>query len=82
MLSFENKAILAPMAGVSDYAFRTVCARLGAAVTVEVTLSQDDPPVPEYVEIFGEISPYIKLRLEELIQEELNIAKENQRWTG
>lgn len=30
---------LAPMAGVTDYAFRTVCARLGAAVTVTEMVS-------------------------------------------
>ncbi|MBR2897140.1 MAG: tRNA-dihydrouridine synthase family protein, partial [Oscillospiraceae bacterium] len=39
MLSFENKAILAPMAGVSDYAFRTVCARRGTEVTVTEMVS-------------------------------------------
>lgn len=31
--------VLAPMAGVTDYAFRTVCARLGAAVTVTEMVS-------------------------------------------
>ncbi len=38
-LSFENKAILAPMAGVSDYAFRTVCARRGTEITVTEMVS-------------------------------------------
>ncbi len=32
-------AILAPMAGVTDYAFRTVCAELGAAATVTEMVS-------------------------------------------
>ena len=31
--------VLAPMAGVTDYAFRTVCAQLGAAVTVTEMVS-------------------------------------------
>ena len=31
--------VLAPMAGVTDYAFRTVCAGLGAAVTVTEMVS-------------------------------------------
>ena len=57
-------------------------ALLGAAITVEVILSTDDPPVPFSVEITGRVSPYVKLQLEELIQEDLNIAKENQLWTG
>lgn len=32
-------AVLAPMAGVTDYAYRTVCAKLGAAVTVTEMVS-------------------------------------------
>ncbi len=57
-------------------------AAMGLSVTVEVTLSSDDPPVPVCVEIIGGVSPYLKLRLEEMIQEDLNVAKENQLWTG
>lgn len=57
-------------------------ASLGLEITAEVILSGDYPPVPEGVILSGAVSPYLKLRLEELIQEELNIAKENQVWTG
>ena len=57
-------------------------AELGADITAKVTLTNDAPPVPAAVEIMGSISPYRKLKLEELIQEELNISKENQKWTG
>ena len=40
-ISVENPLFLAPMAGVTDWAFRTVCARLGAGVTVtEIVSSQ------------------------------------------
>ena len=35
----ENPLFLAPMAGVTDWAFRTVCARLGAGVTVTEMVS-------------------------------------------
>ena len=35
----DNAVILAPMAGVTDYAYRTVCAELGAAVTVTEMVS-------------------------------------------
>ena len=35
----EYPVILAPMAGVTDWAFRTVCARLGADITVTEMVS-------------------------------------------
>lgn len=35
----ENPVFLAPMAGVTDWAFRTVCAQLGAGVTVTEMVS-------------------------------------------
>ena len=38
-LNVENPLFLGPMAGVTDYAFRTVCARLGAGVTVTEMVS-------------------------------------------
>ncbi len=38
-LEISGKLVLAPMAGVTDYAFRTVCAGLGAAVTVTEMVS-------------------------------------------
>ena len=38
-IQIENPLFLAPMAGVTDWAFRTVCARLGAGVTVTEMVS-------------------------------------------
>ena len=38
-LEISGHTVLAPMAGVTDYAFRTVCAGLGAAVTVTEMVS-------------------------------------------
>ena len=38
-LQVENPLFLAPMAGVTDWAFRTVCAELGAGVTVTEMVS-------------------------------------------
>ena len=35
----SGMTVLAPMAGVTDYAYRTICARLGAAVTVTEMVS-------------------------------------------
>ena len=55
---------------------------MGLMITVEVALNGENPPIPESVRITGEVSPYDKLRLEEIIAENLNIPKENQTWTG
>lgn len=38
-LEVENPVFLAPMAGVTDWAFRTICAELGAGVTVTEMVS-------------------------------------------
>ena len=38
-IEVENPLFLAPMAGVTDWAFRTICARLGAGVTVTEMVS-------------------------------------------
>lgn len=57
-------------------------AQLEVQISAEVTLSEDDPPVPVSVLITGNVTPYNKLRLEEIIQEDLGITKENQLWTG
>ena len=37
--TIENPLILGPMAGVTDWAFRTVCAKLGANITVTEMVS-------------------------------------------
>ncbi len=38
-IEVENPLFLAPMAGVTDWAYRTICARLGAGVTVTEMVS-------------------------------------------
>lgn len=38
-IQIENPLFLAPMAGVTDWAFRTICAQLGAGVTVTEMVS-------------------------------------------
>lgn len=54
---------------------------LNTALEVEVTLSDDDIPVPIKVRLNGKVSPYAKGRLEAIISEDLGIEKENQTWT-
>lgn len=53
-----------------------------AEISAEVTLSDDEIPVPVSVTIRGNISPYAKARLESTIETELDIPKENQVWIG
>ena len=54
--------------------------RLGAELTVEVMLSDDQVPVPRGVRLTGSISPYNKTVLSDWIDEQLGISKEDQIW--
>ena len=54
---------------------------LNTALEVEVTLSDDEIPVPVKVKLSGKVSPYVKGRLQQIITENLGIEKENQIWT-
>lgn len=51
-----------------------------ADLSVEVTLSNDDLPVPCSVMLQGQISPYARSKLTSIISEDLGIPKENQTW--
>lgn len=53
-----------------------------AEISADVTLSDDDIPVPVSVTIRGNISPYAKAQLQSAIETELDIPKENQVWIG
>lgn len=55
---------------------------LGVEVQVIVTVSNDSIPQPVAVEIRGAVSSQTKEALEQIIISDLNIAKENQLWTG
>ena len=57
-------------------------AALNASITVEVTVSEDGTPVPMAAKLCGSVSPYARHQLENVLQTELGIAKENQLWTG
>lgn len=57
-------------------------AERNVSLEAEVTVSGDSPPVPVSVTLSGAVSPYARQQLEQLITEDLGIAKENQRWTG
>ena len=55
---------------------------MGMEVQVDVTVSDDELPVPETVRIVGSVSPYGKMRLSQYITAELGIEKENQKWNS
>ena len=55
---------------------------LHAQLEVEVTLRQDDIPVPTAVQLRGSVSPYAKMSLQAWLTDDMGIPKENQKWIG
>lgn len=53
---------------------------LGASVTINITIGSDCIPLSACIS--GEISPETKIKLENILEIEAGITKENQRWTG
>ena len=49
-------------------------------ISVEVRMSEIEPLIPERVKLKGSVSPYGKQRMEQILSQELGIAKENQLW--
>ena len=52
----------------------------GASLSVSVTVSDDDLPVPRSVRLTGHISPYGKQQLTDVIRQDLGIPTEAQQW--
>ncbi len=57
-------------------------AALEVNLTAEVSLSEDDVPVPVGVILSGAVSPYARSQLTNVIERDLGIPKEKQLWTG
>lgn len=55
---------------------------LGVQLSVEVTLSQEQIPVPVSVNLSGNVSPYARQVISEMIEENLGIGTEDQIWTS
>lgn len=53
---------------------------LGVELTVEVELEHEGIPIPRAVTLRGNVSPYAKQILSDLIRDELGIEVEAQRW--
>ena len=56
-------------------------AQYGVSLSVQVELSKDALPVPIRVRLKGNVSPYAKSRLQNILTSELGIPKEDQIWT-
>ena len=54
--------------------------QLDATLEVSVHISDGEPPVPDSVEIKGNLSPFAKASLEAYIEEQLGISKEAIHW--
>lgn len=57
-------------------------AKLGAEISVEITRIAGTPPLPMAVTISGSVSPDTRAQLERILEEDIGIPKEEQRWTG
>ena len=55
---------------------------LHASLSAQVTVSDDEIPIPVAVRLTGAVSPNVRRQMEDFIQEELGITRENQKWTG
>lgn len=51
-------------------------------LNVDVELSEEDPPVPVRISIQGTVSPYEKAQLSAMIEKDLGIPKEMQKWNA
>ncbi len=54
---------------------------LGASITVQIQCSSDTIPVPESAQITGNVSPYAKKRLTDILREDLGIPGEALTWS-
>lgn len=55
---------------------------LGTELTVEVSLSPGETPLPIGVTLSGNISPYAKEQLSQMLEQELGIDRKEQVWIG
>ena len=53
---------------------------MGLSIEVEVTVSNDNLPIPSSIRIVGAVSPFAKKQLSNLISCDLGIPEDNQLW--
>ena len=56
-------------------------AQMDVELKIEIQLSDDEIPVPISARIKGNVSPFVKSKLMDLIENDLGISKERQQWT-
>lgn len=79
--NYSKKALQESMiAGIEAYILEEA-ENLGAALQVDVSLTENDCPAPNKVYIRGDISPTGKKKMQRWLYETLGIAEENQIWT-
>ena len=81
----ENMAEDAYRAGIKQRAEAYILEKahsLGTELTVEVSLSSGETPIPIGAILTGSISPYAKEQLSRMLEEELGIAGKEQVWIG
>ena len=52
------------------------------ALTVDVNVGEGSIPIPESVQIIGDVPADVRKDLADILEQELGISKENQQWTG
>lgn len=52
----------------------------GAEIQVDLTLSEDSPPIPDGCTIRGNVSPYVRQQLKKILVTDLGIPEEGQIW--
>lgn len=55
--------------------------KLNISLDIEVVVSDDDIPAPEKIFLSGTVAPFAKRQLQQMIEQDLGIAKECQIWT-
>ena len=56
-------------------------AQLGVTIQISIQCDNSEVPTPSYAEISGNVSPYIRRTLADIIFREIGIPEENQLWT-
>lgn len=57
-------------------------AALNVNLETDITICREGTPIPERAVLYGQVSPYVKGQLMEILEKDLGIAKENQVWIG
>lgn len=54
---------------------------MGLHIDVDVSVSEQTPFAPSFVTVTGNVPPYARTQLSQLIEEDIGVSKENQTWT-